>query len=251
MAYLLIQSGDGREVGRLAIDGPVLIGRSPDCDVRLHDILASREHCAIEHDGESWILSDHNSRNGTSLNGQRVKKHKLNHNDTVTVGRTRIIFRDEVLLDGDAPTRQFSPSDRPANPFEALSSTVVDYSVQPSFTPPVDRPIIRPMPRPMPVASRSAAAESDRDPALPTRLFEGESSPTWATKRPSAPPSARLMAVEEDLAAAPAVELGPPPEPQVPRTPWTRRAGALIAEVIVAAALTGAAVVGFVAALTN
>jgi hypothetical protein len=74
-------------------------------------------------------------------------------------------------------------------------------------------------------------------------LSEGDSSPTWATKRVSAPPSGRLMAHEEDFAA--------PLQPPVPSTPWTRRARRAIAEVLVAGAITGAAVVGTVAALTH
>jgi len=249
MAYLSIQSPDGRELGRHPLDGPVLLGRSADCDIRLHDILASREHCSIEPDGESWILVDQNSRNGTTIAGQRIKRHKLGHDQTLIIGRTRITFRDEILIDADAPTRQFSASDRPSNPFEALSSTVVDYSVAPTFQQPVDRPIIRPTPRPMPVANRSPA--DDGSALFPTRLSEGESSPTWATKRTIAPPSPRLMAHEEDLVPVATLHLGPPPEPAVPLTPWSRRAGTLIAELILAAALTGASVVGLVAALTQ
>ncbi|HEV8291837.1 MAG TPA: FHA domain-containing protein [Tepidisphaeraceae bacterium] len=242
MAYITIHCADGRDLGRYPLDGSLVLGRSTDCDIRIHDILASREHCGLEAEGDGWVVVDLNSRNGTTVNGQRITRHKLADNDTLIIGRTRITFHDEVLIETETPTREFSPSDRPANPMEALSGTVVDYSLNPKFEPPVERPIIRPMPRPMPIANRSPLPQSQAL-NLPASLSECDSSPTWATKRTSAPPSARLMAHEEDL--------GPPPQPPIPMTPWTSRARLAIAEVLVAGAVTGAAVVGTVAALTH
>ena len=242
MAYISLQSPDGTHLGRYPLDGSLVLGRSPDCDIRIHDILASREHCGIEREGDGWVLIDLNSRNGTTIKGQRVTRHQLDDGDTVVIGRTRIAFHDEVLIESESSARQFSAADRPANPFEALSGTVTDYSFNPKFEPPVERPIIRPMPRPMPVANRSPLPQSAAF-NLPASLSECDSSPTWATKRVSAPPSPRLMAQEEDL--------GPPPEPSVSTTPWTRRARRAIAEVLVAGALTGAAVVGTVAAFSH
>jgi predicted component of type VI protein secretion system len=247
MAYIILNSPDSRELGRFALEAPLLIGRSPDCDIRLHDILASREHCSIEAHEGGWLVTDLKSRNGTTINGQRITRQVLKHDDTFVVGRTRITFRDEILLESDGPTRSFSPSDRPANPFEALSSTVVDYSVTPKFDPPVDRPIIRPTPRPMPVATKCATQFDSL--SLPSRLVEGDSSPTWATKR-HAPPSPRLMAVEEDF-VAPQTALAPPAQPTTPLTPWTRRTRKLIAELLLTAAATGAIIIAAVTALAQ
>ncbi|HEV8379353.1 MAG TPA: FHA domain-containing protein [Tepidisphaeraceae bacterium] len=242
MAYITIHCADGRNLGRYPLDGCLVLGRSPDCDIRIHDILASREHCGLEREDDAWVVVDLNSRNGTTVNGQRITRHKLADNDALVIGRTRITFHDEVLIESESTTREFSPSDRPANPMEALSGTVVDYSLNPKFEPPVERPIIRPMPRPMPIANRSPLPQSPAL-SLPASLSVCDSSPTWATKRTSPPPSPRLMAQEQDL--------GAPCEAAIPTTPWTRRARLAIAEVLVASALTGAAVVGTVAALTH
>jgi pSer/pThr/pTyr-binding forkhead associated (FHA) protein len=248
MPYITLHTPDSTQAARYPLENAILIGRSPDCDIRIHDILASREHCALEPGENGWVIEDQKSRNGTTLNGQRVTRQALNHNDTLIVGRTRITFHDEILLEVSSPTREYSPSDRPANPFEALSGTVVDYSLNPKFQQPVDRPIIRPIPRPMPIANRSPLPES---PAvnLPASLSEGESSPTWATKRTSSTPSARLMAAEEDIPAP--LNIGPAPHVEIHQTNWKRRASAAVVEVIVASAITGAAVVGTVAALTR
>jgi len=242
MPYITLHCADGKDLARHPLDGCLVLGRSPDCDIRIHDILASREHCGIEPENDGWVVIDLKSRNGTTINGQRITRHKLAHNDTLIIGRTRITFHDEVLIESESPTREFSPADRPANPMEALSGTVVDYSFSHQFEAPVERPIIRPMPRPMPIANRSPLPQSAAL-NLPASLSECDSSPTWATKRTSPPPSPRLMADEQDLRL--------PPEPSIPTTPWTSRARLAIAEVLVASALTGAAVVGTVAALTH
>jgi len=242
MAYITLHCTDGRDLGRYPLDGALVIGRSPDCDIRVHDILASREHCGLEPEDDGWVLIDLNSRNGTMVNDHKITRHKLADNDSFLIGRTRISFHDEVLIEAETPTREFSPSDRPANPMEALSGTVVDYSFNPKFEPPVERPIIRPMPRPMPIANRSPLPQSQAL-NLPASLSECDSSPTWATKRTSAPPSPRLMVQERDL--------GEVPEPDASTEPWRGRALGTIAEILTAAAVTGAAVVGTVAALTH
>ena len=241
MAYITLHAPDSAQAAKYPLEHAVLIGRSPDCDIRIHDILASREHCSLEPDGEGWVVNDQKSRNGTTLNGEKIGSQKLNHNDALIVGRTRITFHDEVLIEVASPTREYSPSDRPANPMEALSGTVADYSFDAKFAAPVERPIIRAMPRPMPVANYSPLPQSP-ELNLPASLSEGDSSPTWATKRNSPASSARLMAVEEDFAAQPAT---------APQTPWGRRARTAIVEVIIASAITGAAVVGTVAALSH
>jgi len=247
MPYITLHSPDSKQAAKYPLEHAVLIGRSPDCDIRIHDILASREHCSLEPSEEGWVVNDQKSRNGTTLNGEKIISHKLDHDDTLVVGRTKITFHDEVLIEVAAPTREYSAreysaGDRPANPMEALSGTVVDYSLEAKFAAPVERPIIRAMPRPMPVANYSPLPQSAAM-NLPASLSEGDSSPTWATKRSSPAASGRLMAVEEDFVA--------PPEMRGPMTPWGRRARTAIVEVIIASAITGAAVVGTVAAFTR
>ena len=44
-----------------------MVGRSPECDVAVRDLLLSRTHCRIEPAGHGWKVVDLNSRNGTGL----------------------------------------------------------------------------------------------------------------------------------------------------------------------------------------
>ena len=87
----------GKEVGqRLLVDRSLLLGRDPDADLVLSDVLVSWHHAAIEDRGDSWTLVDLNSTNGTSVNGQRVLEAALKADDRVVVGNTVIAFE---LLD--------------------------------------------------------------------------------------------------------------------------------------------------------
>src|SRR5688500_5295158 len=47
MAYLIFTSRQGKEIGRRPLDGPMVIGRSPECDVALDDAQLSRRHCRL------------------------------------------------------------------------------------------------------------------------------------------------------------------------------------------------------------
>src|SRR5439155_565627 len=50
-----------------------LIGRGPDCDLRLAVPAVSRHHCLLRFRGSEATLTDLGSVNGTFVNGQRVR----------------------------------------------------------------------------------------------------------------------------------------------------------------------------------
>jgi pSer/pThr/pTyr-binding forkhead associated (FHA) protein len=77
MAYLVFSSHKGEEIGRRRLEGPVTIGRSPDCDVSLHDHLLSRHHCRLAPSDDGWVLTDLGSKNGTIVHGKPVTQHVL------------------------------------------------------------------------------------------------------------------------------------------------------------------------------
>src|SRR5947207_4299524 len=66
MPYITLHSPDSTQSAKYPLEHAVLIGRSPDCDIRIHDILASREHCSLEPGDEGWVVNDQKSRNGTT-----------------------------------------------------------------------------------------------------------------------------------------------------------------------------------------
>lgn len=50
-----------------------LIGRAPDCDLRLPPAAVSRHHCMLRVSSDEVTVIDLGSSNGTYLNGQRVR----------------------------------------------------------------------------------------------------------------------------------------------------------------------------------
>ncbi len=80
--------------------GPVLVGTSSACALRLTDREVSRRHLALEIEGSRLRASDLQSTNGTRINGVQVADAWLLGGETVSVGST--IFRAIIL---DAPSR--------------------------------------------------------------------------------------------------------------------------------------------------
>lgn len=126
MAYLIITAG-GEEIDRAELDGQVVIGRSPDCQVAIRDVLLSRHHCRIERHLGSWRVVDLNSRNGTRVNWNRVSSHRLRDGDVLRVGRTFITFRSGPFVPSETPAANRHRLVRPADPFEALAGTVAGF----------------------------------------------------------------------------------------------------------------------------
>lgn len=57
---------------KVAIEGPVVIGRSPGADIVIADDFISSEHARVVPSGDGAILEDLGSTNGTILNGQVI-----------------------------------------------------------------------------------------------------------------------------------------------------------------------------------
>jgi hypothetical protein len=70
----------------------VVIGRSKDCDIQLADPNASRRHAELRQEGSAYWLIDLDSTNGSSVNGQRTSRAKLENNDVITIGSTDLLF---------------------------------------------------------------------------------------------------------------------------------------------------------------
>lgn len=71
----------------------VVIGRSVGCNVRLDDSEVSRHHARICHDGQSFLLRDLNSANGSRVNGVTVTERILENGDTLQFGASVMAFQ--------------------------------------------------------------------------------------------------------------------------------------------------------------
>lgn len=88
--------------------GETTLGRSPYCSVQLMSLQASREHAAISVSGETAIITDLSSRNGTFVNGLRIAQPtRLNVGDTITIGGLDLhLFESASIMDAAANTQE-------------------------------------------------------------------------------------------------------------------------------------------------
>jgi len=61
------------------------IGRDDDCEIVLDGDTVSRRHCEITCLGAAYVLRD-SSRNGTFINGERVRQAQLHDGDQIRIG---------------------------------------------------------------------------------------------------------------------------------------------------------------------
>ena len=69
------------------------LGRQTDRTVVVEDAEASREHAVIVRRGESFVLADSGSTNGTFVNDELIGERVLEDGDRIQIGGTSLIFR--------------------------------------------------------------------------------------------------------------------------------------------------------------
>src|SRR5262245_62058624 len=95
-----------------------LIGRDRSADVRLTESSVSRKHATIERRGESWVITDGGSANGTFLDDVQVAEGVLKDGQTLRLGAASFRVEVEEAL---PPTQTIRPAEidtrtRPATP---------------------------------------------------------------------------------------------------------------------------------------
>lgn len=69
------------------------IGRDEQCDIHIGSELLSRQHASLSVAGETVVLSDLGSTNGTYVNSMRIfSPTRLHHGDVVTLGDEKLVF---------------------------------------------------------------------------------------------------------------------------------------------------------------
>jgi DNA-binding NtrC family response regulator len=90
--------GHGAEARHLSLGGrPVSVGSAPANDLVLSDRAVSAHHCRLEPWGDSLVVRDLGSRNGTWVEGVRVVMARATAGSRLRVGRTdlRVVPRGE------------------------------------------------------------------------------------------------------------------------------------------------------------
>lgn len=80
--------------------GRTIIGRSPDCEIRLSNLAVSREHAEIIHIQDHVAIRDLGSRTGTMVNGKAANNTELYIGDQILIAGNLFEFR--VRFEADA-----------------------------------------------------------------------------------------------------------------------------------------------------
>lgn len=77
----------GEEQGVHPIDKPrMVVGRDEGCEIRIDNLGISRQHSEFLIRGDSFVVRDLGSANGTFVSGRRVAEHYLNDGDEIVIG---------------------------------------------------------------------------------------------------------------------------------------------------------------------
>jgi pSer/pThr/pTyr-binding forkhead associated (FHA) protein len=118
--YLEVENGPqkGQRLEVPPLGAALVVGRGPECDLRLEDADASRRHLEVRAEGPAVILRDLGSKNGLEVNGRPAAGPYTAHDgDVVRVGETRLrlaqpverYLRDLRSADGARPEAGSAP----------------------------------------------------------------------------------------------------------------------------------------------
>jgi len=194
----LILSVDGQVLKEYPLSKErTLIGRKAHNDIQIDNLAVSGEHAAIITILNDSFIEDLGSTNGTMVNGKPVKKHFLQNNDVVEIGKHKLKYFNDAPTAATAadfektmiirnPAKAAPPPPKPeAGPGDTQTNLK-----------PVTAEAPKPAQAPAPAASATTTSPPEPAPAKPV-----------APPPPPPPPEPKPMAAPPAAAAAPA----PPP----------------------------------------
>ncbi len=205
----LILSLDGQLIKEFTLSKErTTIGRKPHNDIQIDNLAVSGEHAIIMTILNDSFLEDLGSTNGTLVNGQPVKKHFLQSNDTIEIGKYKLKYINEVAASmsqaefektmvlrtpaGAAPKPETrNPTDtqtnldvpRPAEDVASAQSSIGTSTVPPVAAVAPAKPVAAPPP---------AAATQAAPPAQGTGIIQILSGPNAGKELPLSKPLTTL-----------------------------------------------------------
>jgi pSer/pThr/pTyr-binding forkhead associated (FHA) protein len=85
-----------------------VIGRRHDCDLRIPLTPVSRRHCKLSKNNRIINIKDLGSRNGTFLNGKRIKEASITAGDYIGVGSLTFLLQVDGKPEEVVPPAQIN-----------------------------------------------------------------------------------------------------------------------------------------------
>jgi pSer/pThr/pTyr-binding forkhead associated (FHA) protein len=152
----LILSLEGSVIREIPLDKErITIGRRPQNDIQIENLAVSGEHACVVTILNDSFLEDLGSTNGTLVNGNPIKKHILQNNDVVEIGKYKMKYVVEAAA-GQVPQDDFERT--------MVMKSIPGKLVAPK---PAAAPTSPPTTAPRPAAATVSAPTSPPRPAAP------------------------------------------------------------------------------------
>jgi len=152
----LILSLEGSVIREIPLDKErITIGRRPQNDIQIENLAVSGEHACVVTILNDSFLEDLGSTNGTLVNGNPIKKHILQNNDVVEIGKYKMKYVVEAAA-GQVPQDDFERT--------MVMKSIPGKLVAPK---PAAAPTSPPTTAPRPAAAAVSAPTSPPRPAAP------------------------------------------------------------------------------------
>lgn len=194
MAAKLILSMDGAVIKEYPLNKErMTIGRKAHNDIAIDNLAVSGEHAAIVTILHDSFLEDLDSTNGLEVNGKPTKKHFLQNNDVIEIGKYKLKYINDQIT-------QTTPAD--------FEKTMVLRG--PVKQPPASPAVNKPAPGLMPAQTGSKASPAGE--AERTGRFEVAGTPAI----PAASPGKSIPLTQPAQAAKPIQPAAPPADSSRP-----------------------------------
>jgi hypothetical protein len=95
-AWLVMNAGPLTGKQFILYKNPTILGSSPKCEVYLFkDPTIEAFHAAINRIRDGYDIEDNNTRNGTFVNGQRIKRKRLQNGDEIQIGGVKFLYSEK------------------------------------------------------------------------------------------------------------------------------------------------------------
>jgi predicted component of type VI protein secretion system len=153
----LILSLEGSMIREVPLDKErVMIGRKPSNDIQIENLAVSGEHACIVTILNDSFLEDLGSTNGTLVNGSPIKKHILQNNDVIEIGKYKLKYVADAPAAGHAAGDDFEKTMILRAPPKPTAAASVKPANEPALAPKPSTP--PPTPRPVPPLAKPAVS---------------------------------------------------------------------------------------------
>ncbi len=119
----------GKNAGQVVpvTGGRFFIGRAEDCQLRPNTDIVSRHHCAITVEDGFVTVRDFGSRNGTFVNGKRIRgEEELNNGDSLSIGPLKFVVELVVEMSGQKKPKVENVQEAAARTVESSSKAPLE-----------------------------------------------------------------------------------------------------------------------------